>query len=77
MERIEYHYKRKRIDNRLFSYWPVLWFDYSRRLQDESLVRKMAGFPKFLKEYWRIKNLAVFLRLCGTMMGKMFLNLSS
>jgi len=70
-EHFEYHYKRKRIDNRFFSYWPVLWFDYSRRLRDEHFLRKVAGLPLFLKEYWRIENVTVLANLLREMIGKM------
>jgi hypothetical protein len=74
-EQFEYHYKRQRIDNKLFSYWPVLWFDYSRQLYNVHFIRKMIGFPEFLRDYWGIENFKVLADLFRTMMGKMFANL--
>jgi hypothetical protein len=76
IEQYEYHYKRQRIDNRLFSYWPLLWFDYSRQVHDQTFVQKVIGFPGFLKDYWGIENITVFAELFRTMIGKMLGNLS-
>ena len=70
-EQFEYHYKRQRIDNKFFSYWPVLWFDYSRQMHREPLILKMTGFPEFLRDYWGIENFNVFAGLFRTMTGKM------
>ncbi len=71
-EDFEYRYKRARVDNRLLSYWPVLWFDYSRRMQGVSMSGKIAGFPQYIKEYWSIKRFTEFAGLFKAMLTSMY-----
>lgn len=56
-ERTEYYLRVGGLTNHMVAIAASVWYQYSRSMKGRSLLIKLLGFPRYLKNYWGVKSI--------------------